>query len=96
MDMANILMNVGTVLLAIAALPQLKSVWMDRHNLRGYSIIGTLIIFIGLISIVLSFIYLNLWISVAAQMPPLLLWFLATVYSIKGRNQDGESGISEQ
>ena len=77
----QILMNIGTWLLAIAAIPQLIEIWKNKHDLRGYSFYGSLILFVGLSLIALSFWVMEMWISVAAQIVPLIMWAMATWYS---------------
>jgi len=68
------LMDIGTWMLAFAAFPQLKEVWIRRYVLKGFSFWGSFATFIGLCCITLSFIHMRMWISVAAQIIPLILW----------------------
>jgi uncharacterized protein with PQ loop repeat len=83
MSLAENFMNAGTIVLMLASLPQLKSIWENRNELRGYSPTATLFLFSGLSLITISFIMLRMWVSVAAQVIPLCMWAMATYYSRK-------------
>lgn len=83
--LAERLMDVGVWLLAIAGIPQLKEIWINRHDLRGYSLSGNLMLVIGLLFVTVSFILLKMWVSVAAQVLPLAMWTMATYYTWKGK-----------
>jgi len=85
MNWANFLMDSGTWILCIAAVPQLISIYKNRNDLSGYSVSGTLALFLGLLLITGSFILMNMWISVGAQVIPLILWSTASYYVWKGK-----------
>lgn len=72
--MSLTLMDVGTWMLALAAFPQLKEVLIHRHTLEGFSFWGSFTVFIGLCCIAFSFAHMKMWISLAAQIVPLILW----------------------
>lgn len=75
------LMDIGTWALALAAFPQLKEVWLHKHTLEGYSFRGSFTTFVGLCCIALSFITMKMWISLAAQIIPLILWGTVSYYT---------------
>jgi hypothetical protein len=81
MSLAENFMNAGTIILCLASLPQLKSIWANRQDLKGYSHMGCFFLFLGLSLITISFIILGMWVSVAAQIIPLCMWAMATYYS---------------
>jgi len=85
MNWANFLMDSGTWILCIAAVPQLISIYKNRNDLSGYSVLGTLALFLGLLLITGSFILMNMWVSVGAQVIPLILWSTASYYVWKGK-----------
>ena len=84
---SEMLMNAGTWILAVAAIPQLFEVYENRDNLKGYSFIGSLALLIGLLLITLSFMIMSMWWSVLAQVIPLILWSMVTFYA--GMKHDG-------
>jgi len=80
-----LMMDVGTWILCFAAIPQLKSVLKNRNDLKGFSLLGLLALFLGLSSITISFILMGMWVSVAAQVLPLVLWTTALYYVWRGK-----------
>jgi hypothetical protein len=78
---ANILMNIGTWLLCVASVPNFISIWKNRHDLKGYSTLGCLTFFFGLLFIAISFFQLGMISSFAAQILPLIMWGMASYFS---------------
>lgn len=84
---AELLMNLGTGLLAIAAIPQFISMWKNRQDLKGYSVLGSAVVFVSLVLITTSFFLMGMWVSVLAQALPLILWLLITIYSARRKKE---------
>ena len=77
-------MNIGTLLLAIAAVPNIPSVWRNRSDLSGYSLSGAIIMFTGLSGICVSFFMIKMWFSMWAQVLPITMWGMVVYF--KWRN----------
>jgi hypothetical protein len=77
----TIFMNIGTWTLALASLPQMKSIWMNRRNLKGYSTIGSLLLALGLSAIGVAFVYVGDYISMIAGLIQIVMWLMAAFYS---------------
>lgn len=81
MEYATIVMNTGTWLLALAAIPQIMSIWNNRKDLRGYSKIASATLLLGILLIDISFIIMKDYISMTAGLIQILMWLMATMYA---------------
>jgi len=80
-------MNLGTLLLMLAAVPQIPAIWRCRGDLQGYSLVGSVVMFVGLSCICFSFFILKMWFSMLAQILPILMWGMVVWF--KWRNNNG-------
>jgi hypothetical protein len=77
----TVFMNIGTWALALASLPQMKTIWKNRKNLNGYSTWGSLILALGLSAIGVAFILMGDYISMIAGLIQIIMWLMATYFS---------------
>jgi len=85
MNLVGFCMNGGTLLCALSTFPLIRAVWVDRNVLRGYSFFGAVGTFLAMLLFTMGFIPLKLWWSVLFNIPGLVFWSLASIYSFKGR-----------
>lgn len=81
MDISTTMMNIGTWTLALASIPQMFSIWKNRHNLKGYSRLGCFALFAGMVSIGIAFYLMKDYVSMAAGILQIFMWFIATLYA---------------
>lgn len=84
---AEYFMNFGTLLLVIAAIPNIPSIWRNRHDLKGYSLSGAIIMFTGLSGICVAFFMIKMWFSMLTQILPIVMWGMVVLF--KWRNNSG-------
>lgn len=87
-DWIAICMNVGTLLAAVGTLPQIVAVRKDRNVLRGYDPRGTIPLTMAMLLFAVGFYKMGLWFSVICEIPPIIYWGLASIYSIKGKRNE--------
>jgi len=73
MDVANVFFLIGSLLSILAVI-------RDRKILRGYSLIGSLVTFLGMFLCLIYFIQIALPFSIASSFITSLYWLIVTVY----------------
>jgi len=81
MNWISICMNAGTLLAALATLPQINAVWRDRSVLAGYSPLASAVLCLAMILFATAFIMMRFWTSVLCEVPVAIFWALACFYS---------------
>ncbi len=83
MFLVNILMQLGTLLAAVATLPQIAAVFNNRESLRGYNPAATFGLFLAMMCFMYAFALMGNWFSVICEIPVAAFWLIATYYSWK-------------
>jgi hypothetical protein len=90
MNLANLALSVASIINFTALLLMLRAVIKNRNALRGYSITGSFLTFVSLVTFQIAYYLLNNvvgfilgWISVA-------FWFIAFIYSLRQRLKGSE------
>ena len=87
MDLAQSAMTLGTWGLAIGSLPQLiKLLAKNPEPITGVSLEWAIATFCSLLFIFMSFFLTGWWLSLIAQIPPLVTWGLTTYRVWKQEN----------
>jgi hypothetical protein len=79
--MINELFIVGNLFLLMASLPLIYRAWRDRKTLCGYSLTGASLTILGLITFNVAYVFMGNWISILINLPTVVYWCLAWVYS---------------
>jgi len=85
MDWINVFMQVGTLLAALATLPQILAVFKNREQLRGYNAPASFGLFLAMICFSVAFALMGNWFSVFCEIPVATFWVLAAFYSWRKR-----------
>ncbi|MGA3112542.1 MAG: hypothetical protein ABSE15_11055 [Candidatus Bathyarchaeia archaeon] len=90
MNLANLALSVASIINFTALLLMLRAVIKNRNALRGYSITGSFLTFVSLVTFQIAYYLLNNvigfilgWISVA-------FWFIAFIYTLRQRLKGSE------
>jgi len=79
----NTLFAVGNVLLLIASFPLVKTVWKNRSAPKDFNPLGSFMTFLGLSWFNAAYISMDSWWCVALNLPTVVFWGLASIYSIR-------------
>lgn len=81
MSLFDVLMNFGTLMAALATLPQIWAVWRNRDALAGYNPLASFALFLAMCSFAAAFAIIELWASVLCEVPVAAFWLMASAYS---------------
>lgn len=81
MEIIDILFAIGNGLFLIASYPMIKAALKNKNSLKGFSFIGGLLTFLGMLTMITAFIYLQSYISVVLAIPTLLYWAIVAWYN---------------
>lgn len=81
MNWINIFMQIGTLLAALATLPQILAVFKNREQLRGYNALASFGLFLAMVCFSVAFAIMGNWFSVLCEVPVATFWLLAAYYS---------------
>ena len=81
MNWINTLMSLGTGMLFIASIPQIKTAWKNRETLKDYSFSGSLLIFLANICFNTAFFLMRNYTSILFNITTAVFWGLVTYYS---------------
>lgn len=82
-DMISFFMTLGTILAALATLPQIVAVWRDRSILSGYNHLACATLCIAMISFAIAFTMMEYWVSVLCEIPVATFWGMSSILSYK-------------
>lgn len=86
MNYIDLFMQIGTLLAAIATLPQIIAVLKNRKSLRGYNSLASLALGFAMMCFGIAFYWMNNWFSVMCEIPVATFWFMAAFYSWRNKN----------
>ena len=82
--MINEIFTMGNLCLLIAAFPMLHTVWRNRQVLSDYNPLGATMTLLGLLVFWMAYIQMANWQSIVINSPTVVLWSLASFYSVRG------------
>jgi hypothetical protein len=82
---ANLALDVASIINFIALLLMLRAVIKSRNALRGYSIIGSFLTFISIVGFEIAYYLLGNVVGFALGWATVAFWFVAFVYSLRQR-----------
>ena len=91
MNWINLFMQIGTLLAALATLPQILAVFKNKEQLRGYNAPASFGLFLAMICFSAAFALMDNWFSVLCEVPVAIFWLMASVYSWKYRSSSGSA-----
>ena len=80
--MIDVLMNIETFLSLLSTLPQFRAAWTNRHDLKGYSMIGASALAIAMTCFGTAFIFMGNWFSALCNVPVAGFWFFVSYHKI--------------
>jgi hypothetical protein len=83
MTLANLLLDVASILNFVALLWMLRAIIKNRNVLRGYSVVGSFLTFISLVGFELAYHLLGNIIGFIFGWFTAGFWFLAFIYSLR-------------
>ncbi len=88
MALANLILDVASIINFVALLWMLRAIITNRNVLRGYSVVGSFLTFISLIWFELAYHLIGNVIGFAFGWVTTGFWFLAFVYTLRQRIKD--------
>ena len=80
---ANLLLDVASIINFIALLWMLRAIIKNRNYLRGFSIVGSFLTFISIVGFELAYHLLGNVVGFAFGWATVAFWFIAFVYSLR-------------
>jgi hypothetical protein len=84
-SLANLALDIASVINFIALLLMLRAVIKSRKVLRGYSIIGSFLTFISIVGFEIAYYLLGNVVGFALGWATVAFWFIAFIYSLRQR-----------
>jgi hypothetical protein len=84
---ANLLLDVASIINFIALLWMLRAIIKNRNYLRGFSIVGSFLTFISIVGFELAYHLLGNVVGFAFGWATVAFWFIAFVYSLRQKLQ---------
>lgn len=85
MILSELVFNLANFIFFIGSLPLIYSVIKDRKSLRGYSLYGTFLTSLALITIDVAYVMMGYWTSLALSLTTDVYWLFAFTFVIKER-----------
>ena len=85
LSLANLVLDLASIINFIALLLMLRAVVKNRKVLRGYSIIGSFLTFVSIVGFEVAYYLLGNTIGFALGWATVVFWFIAFVYSLRQR-----------
>jgi len=82
-SLANLILDVASVINFAALLLLLRSVIKNRNVLRGYSITGSFLTFVSIVGFEVAYYFFRNMIGFALGWVTVAFWFIVFVYSLK-------------
>src|SRR5512140_2941724 len=83
--LANLVLDLASIINFIALLLMLRAVVKNRKVLRGYSILGSFLTFVSIVGFEIAYYLLGNVIGFALGWATVAFWFIAFIYSVKQR-----------
>jgi hypothetical protein len=85
LSLANLVLDVASIINFVALLLMLRAVIKNRNVLRGYSIIGSFLTFVSIIGFEAAYYFLGNTVGFALGWATVAFWFTAFTYSLRQR-----------
>ncbi len=85
LTLANLILDIASIVNFVALLLMLRAVVKNRKVLRGYSIVGSLLTFTSILGFELAYYLLGNLIGFALGWATVTFWFVAFIYSLRQR-----------
>jgi hypothetical protein len=82
-SLANLILDIASVINFAALLLLLRAVIKNRNVLRGYSIAGSFLTFVSIIGFEVAYYFFRNMVGFALGWATVVFWFVAFVYSFK-------------
>jgi len=92
--LANLVLDVASVVNFVALLLMLRAVIKNRRVLRGYSIVGSFLTFTSIVGFEVAYFLLGNVFGFALGWATVAFWFIAFLYSLKQRLKKREEPVS--
>ncbi len=89
--LANLVLDVASVVNFVALLLMLRAVIKNRKVLRGYSISGSFLTFASIVGFEVAYYFLGNTVGFALGWATVAFWFTAFVYSVKQKLSGGKA-----
>lgn len=83
LSLANLALDLASIINFIALLLMLRSVIRNRNTLRGYSVIGSFLTFVSIVGFEIAYYLLGNIVGFWLGWATVAFWFIAFVYSLK-------------
>ncbi len=90
MALANLILDVASIINFIALIWMLRAIIKNRNVLRGYSVLGSFLTFVSLVGFELAYHLIGNTIGFAFGWVTAAFWFLAFVYALRQKMRDRE------
>jgi hypothetical protein len=87
---ANLALDLASIVNFIALLLMLRAVIKNRKVLRGYSIIGSFLTFVSILGFEIAYYLLGNVVGFALGWATVAFWFIAFIYSFRQRLKDNK------
>ena len=84
-SLANLALDIASVINFVALLLMLHAVVKNRRVLRGYSIIGSFLTFVSIVGFEVAYYLLGNAVGFALGWATVAFWFIAFAYSLRQR-----------
>lgn len=81
MEIHEIIFGVGNMLFLIASYPMISKALKNKASLKGFSFFGSLLTSLGMATMIIGFVYINVYTSAIIAIPTLLYWVIVTYYN---------------
>jgi hypothetical protein len=85
LSLANLVLDLASIINFIALLLMLRAVVKNRKVLRGYSIAGSFLTFVSIVGFEVAYYLLGNTIGFAFGWATVAFWFIAFIYSLRQR-----------
>jgi hypothetical protein len=85
LSLANLVLDLASVINFIALLLMLRAVVKNRKVLRGYSIVGSFLTFVSILGFEVAYYLLGNTVGFALGWATVAFWFIAFAYSLMQR-----------
>ncbi len=81
MEKITIIFAIGNLFFLLGSYPMIKAAIANRKSLQGFSFTGASLTTLGMITMMIGYIYLNTYITAIIAIPTLLYWCIVTWYN---------------
>jgi hypothetical protein len=92
--LANLFLDVASVVNFVALLWMLRSVIKNRKVLRGYSIVGSFLTFTAIVGFEVAYVLLGNVVGFVLGWATVAFWFIAFLYTLKLRLKRSKGSLS--